>query len=127
MEEGKVDIEEICVLLGITNKINEVKNVIENCKSETLLKGISDVLRNLKISYDENGNGDQENERKYEMLNNFIEEAGIEKVTDVGFKDTNKGNESGMFLMLNNKKMVPIGKVMYTPTIEYKNGNWSNE
>ena len=37
MEEGKVDIEEICVLLGITNKINEVKNVIENCKSETLL------------------------------------------------------------------------------------------
>lgn len=125
MEEGKVDIEEICVLLGITNKINEVKKVIENCKSETLLKGISDVLKNMKISYDKNDNDEQENERKYEMLNNFIEEAGIEKVADIGFKDTNKGNESGMFLMLNNKKMVPIGKVMYTPTIKTK--NWSNE
>ena len=82
------------------------------------------VLNNTIVS---NGVFIFELENYEERLNNFIEEAGIEKVTDVGFKDTNKGNESGMFLMLNNKKMVPIGKVMYTPTIEYKNGNWSNE
>ena len=81
MEEGKVDLEEICVLLGVKGvKTKEVKNVIENYKSEMLLKGISEVLINMKISYDEENNKVQEDERKYEMLNNFIEEAGIEIV-----------------------------------------------
>ena len=126
MEEGKVDVNEICVLLGIkAANTNEVKNVIETCKSESLLKAISDVLKNMNISYEQKNNHEQDADRKFEMLNNFIEEAGIEMVTDVGFKD--KETKSGMFMVLNSEKMVPLGKVMYTPKLNNNNTNWFNE
>lgn len=126
MEEGKVDVNEICVLLGIkAANTNEVKNVIETCKSQSLLKAISDVLKNMNISYEQKNNHEQDADRKFEMLNNFIEEAGIEMVTDVGFKD--KETKSGMFMVLNSEKMVPLGKVMYTPKLNNNNTNWFNE
>ena len=78
MEEEPVDIDELEIILGLKNKKEELKKIIDNSKkSLSFLDAINEILiseNSIQLCEKEN---DVEDNQNNEMINEFIQKFGI--------------------------------------------------
>ena len=78
MEEEPVDIDELEIILGLKNKKEELKKIIDNSKkSLSFLDAINEILKSENSNQLCKKENNFDDSQKNEMLNEFIQKLGI--------------------------------------------------